>query len=262
MSTKEDYDAKIGFITAIDDNQIKTPTNIPVDNYVQESENLYHWCKKDQVALTGKGMSWDIVTDLPLRCGALREAESVWNLHRFSREDAAKQWAEDSPEAYDLRNELLHEFRFAYRNDADLSKKVNNIADGAGHADMLQDLNDLSLLGKKNPDPLTAISFDMTLLDAAAQKADELAALYAIVTGDRSEYNEAKKIRDKAYTYLKESVDEIFGYGQYLFWQDEDRKQGYRSNYLRRKKLRREAAASTSDSSSPDPQPDDNVVTG
>lgn len=238
MSNKEDYDARINEIMAIEDSEIKTPNNIPLDTYLQESENLYHWCRQDMDALTAAGLDWTLVTDLPVRAGALREAESVWNLERFSREDAAQQWAEDSPKAYDLRTEILHVFRFAFRNNPDLLKKVGQIAEGNGHANMIQDLNDLSVLGKKYPDLLTAVAFDPTRLDTAAQYADDLASLYAMVTGERIEYTESKKIRDKAHTYLKAAIDAIYGYGQFIFWQNEDRRMGYRSNYIRRKKMR------------------------
>jgi hypothetical protein len=39
---------------------------------------------------------------------------------------------------------------------------VSAITDGSGHADMIQDLNDIAVLGRENPDPLTAIGFDLT----------------------------------------------------------------------------------------------------
>ncbi|WP_372935386.1 hypothetical protein [Mariniphaga sediminis] len=49
------------------------------------------------------------------------------------------------------------------------------ITDGSGHADLIQDLNDIAVLGRENPDPLTSIGFDLTQLDLAATRADELA---------------------------------------------------------------------------------------
>jgi hypothetical protein len=57
---------------------------------------------------------------------------------------------------------------WAARKDAELTRKVRAIAAGSSHADMIQDLNDLSVLGKGYPAPLAAISFDMALLDQAA----------------------------------------------------------------------------------------------
>lgn len=238
MSTKEDYEAKLGIITVIPDDQIRTPDNIPMDVYVQEAENLYHWCQDDREVLTAKGLNWALVDDLPIRCGALREAESLWNKERFSKEEAEKQWKEKSPLAYELRNTLLHHFRFAYRNDEVLLGRVKAIAEGSTNADMIQDLNDLSVLGLANLEPLVAVDFDMSLLDQAAPTADEMAALLAAATGDRIDTSESKKIRDQAYTHLKEAVDEIYDYGKYAFWQDDERLKGYRSHYLRRIRMR------------------------
>ena len=238
MSTKEDYEAKFGIITAIPDDQIRTPDNIPVDVYVQEAENLYHWCQDDREVLTAKGLNWALVDDLPIRCGALREAESLWNKERFTREEAEKQWKEKSPLAYELRNTLLHHFRFAYRNDEVLLGRVKAIAEGNTNADMIQDLNDLSVLGQANLEPLVAINFDMSFLDQAAPTADEMATILAAATGDRIDTSESKKIRDQAYTHLKEVVDEVYNYGKYVFWQDDERLKGYRSHYLRRIRTR------------------------
>jgi hypothetical protein len=46
---------------------------------------------------------------------------------------------------------------------------------------------------------LTSIGFDLTLLDLAAQKSDELRLLYAGATRDREDFSEFKKIRDQAH---------------------------------------------------------------
>ncbi|MCP5046992.1 MAG: hypothetical protein GY940_07450 [bacterium] len=247
MSTNEEYVAKLPVIQAIPLDNIRVPNNIPVDIYLQESEALNHWCQDDKDALIAKGLAWELVDDIPVRSGALRESESKWNLDRFSRQEAAEKWAVDSPDAYQLRNSIIHDMRFAYYGNRKLAKKVSDIADGYGHPDMIQDLNDLSVLGKANPDPLTAIGFDLILLDQAAQTADHLASLYAVVTGDRAEYTESKMIRDQAFTHLKEAVDEIRRVGQYLYWHAEHRKSGYRSAYLNRKNQDTAAGNDTTD---------------
>jgi len=103
---------------------------------------------------------------------------------------------------------------------------------------MIQDLNDLSVLGKANPEPLAAIGFDATLLDTAAATADEMAALLSEATVVRSDLNTERVIRDKAFTYVKQALDEIRNCGQYVFWHDEERVRGYSSQFLknRRKK--------------------------
>ena len=100
---------------------------------------------------------------------------------------------------------------------------------------MLQDLNDIAVLGKENTEPLTKINFDLTLLDKAAESADQYSSLLAEATSDRLNNSEAKILRDKAYALLKASVDEIRDCGQYVFWQDEIRLKGYVSQYFKRR---------------------------
>jgi hypothetical protein len=142
--------------------------------------------------------------------------------------------AKQSPEAYAFRNDLLASFRFAFRKDDALLSRVSAIAEGSGHADLIQDLNDLAVLGRENPDPLTAIGFDLTQLDLAATRADELANLLAEANGDKADPNYSKTIRDKAYTHLKELVDEIREAGKYVFRNDKNRLKGYSSSYWKK----------------------------
>jgi hypothetical protein len=243
MGDREDYEKKLKVITAIADNQIKTPHHIPVSVYIQEANTLYHWCRADKEALTAVGLSGELIEDLPVRMGALIHAESSWYVQRNTWEAAAREWAKQSPPAYDLRDRLLKAFRFAFRRHPDLLKTVKFIAKGKTHASMIQGLNDLAVLGKNNPGLLEAIHFDGSLLDKAAQTADEMAPLLAAVNSNKARYSEAKKIRDQAYTHLKEAVDEIREYGKYVFRKNKERFTGYASNHIRtqNKKRRRKA---------------------
>ena len=78
MSNREDYESKLASAVAIPGDQIVNPGNIPMEIYVQEAETLFQFCQKDKDALLGKGLDENYITDLPIRCGALREAESQW----------------------------------------------------------------------------------------------------------------------------------------------------------------------------------------
>jgi hypothetical protein len=238
MSNIKDYNMKIETIRNISDEQIKQPNSIPINIYIQEAENLYRWCQDDKEKLTAKGLDWTVVEDLPVRCGALREAESKWHRVQFLRSADENSWMRETPNGYDLRNVLVHHFRYAFRDDPSLMDSVKEIADRITHDGMIQGLRDLSVLGRNNRDLLTKIGFDLTLLDLAAQKADELNAKYAAASFDREDYLEAKKIRNQAFTHLKEAVDFIREYGRYVFWRNAYRLKGYRSNHLRRIRLR------------------------
>lgn len=233
MSNLDDYNAKLAEIQAIPTDEVKEPS-IPIDVFLQEAENLYHWSKDDSEALKVVGITAAMIKELPVRAGACREAQSIWNKDFRSQQEAQIQWAEQSPLAYDLRDDLLQTLRFAYRKDPALLGRVSAITDGSGHADMIQDLNDIAVLGSAYPDPLTAIAFDMAQLELAATRADEMADLLAEANGDKADQNESKVIRDKAYTHMKALVDEVREAGKYVFRNNKNRVKGYSSQYWKK----------------------------
>lgn len=233
MANIDDYNAKLDVIQSIPDEQVQTPT-IPVDVALQEAEDLHHWSSDDAAELAAVGITTDMIDDLPVRAGACREAQSIWNKDYRSQQEAQKEWAEQAPKAYAFRNDLLASLRFAYRKDDALLSRISAITDGSGHADMIQNLNDIAVLGRENPDPLTAIGFDLAQLELAATRADELANLLAEANGDKADPNESKVIRDKAYTYMKELVDDIREAGKYVFRNNKNRLKGYSSDYWKK----------------------------
>lgn len=258
MSNKKYYEEKFETLMAIADHRVKKPVNIPVGVYIQEAENLHCWCEADKDALTAVGLDWELVVDLPARIGALTEAEARWNTERLERPVAPKEWKEQSKTAYDLRNRLLESFRFAYRDHTDLLKTVRIVGKGRGHANMIQSLNSLCALGEGCPEPLARVNFDMSLLDKADETAAQMTRSLARATEERTRRNKTKKIRDRAFTHLKEAVDPIYEYGRFVFRQDSERRKGYRSHYMhqRRKKNHRKSAAEgskTPGEQAPDP---------
>ncbi len=239
MGNRDDYEKKLDVLTAIKDDEIKTPHHIPARAYIQEAETLYHQALKDKEELISVGVPWELVEDLPVRAGALIEAESDWYVQNKTSKEKSTGWAKESPLAYDLKKQLLNAFYYAFRDRPDLLKTLRVTKKGRTHANMIQALNDLSVLGKKNAGLLEAVRFDMTLLDKAAQTAEAMSGLLSDTNAYIRTVKEVKKIRDQAYTHLKEAVDEIRSAGQYVFRKDKDRSRGYRSEYLRGKNLKR-----------------------
>jgi len=230
MSSTVDYTELLPVISAINPADVLTP-NMPIDVFVQEAENLYHWSLGDQQALTKVGLDWELVLTLPVRAGACREAQSLWVKEHNTRQDAEQAWKEQAPLAFGLRDQLIHDFRFAFRKFDSLVARVDEIAQGDSNSDMVQDLNDLAVLGKSNTDLLSTINFDLSLLDQAAELSDGMGDLLGATNGERKEDSEALLIRDKAYTYLKQAVDEIRECGKFAFWRTPERLKGYFSEH-------------------------------
>ncbi|WP_106794491.1 hypothetical protein [Aquimarina sp. Aq78] len=232
--SKENYDTKLVLLETLPQEAVKSPT-IPVDVFMQEAENLFVWAEEDKETLLAKGLDWQTYAeDLPTRTGACRYAQAIWMKERYSQEEAAKTWRKESPKAYEFRNDLLADLRFAFRKRPDLIARVRAIADGEGDADMIQDLMDISVLGKVNAPELEKIKYDLRNLELAAQRSDTLAELLAKANGTTLDNSKAKEIRDRAYTYLKEAIDEVRDTGKYAFRKDPERYKGYISQYKRR----------------------------
>ncbi len=229
MDNKKDYEDCAAAIMSIEDAAIP---NIPVRYFIQEAEDLYLWCQKDKQALLKAGLNWEFVTCIPQRAGALRYVQSEL---LQSSDEAKTEWKERSPYAYGLRDELVHDCMYAFRNIPEVLVKVQAIAEGTGHVDMIQDLSDLSALGKTYSAPLVAIGVDMALFDVAGTLSAEMAGVLARLNGSRRGTNANIDIRNKAYTYLKQVVDEVRRCGQYVFWRNEERKVGYVSIYMKNK---------------------------
>lgn len=224
---------RISILQQIAAEAIRYP-GMPIDTYLQEAQYLYKWCLTDKTALTGAGLDWALVEDMPGRIDAASEAQSNWHNIRFGKEEAQKKWAELSPNGYGLRDELLHFLRYGYRDLSELQARVDAVADGSSDSDMIQDLNDLSVIGRENLAPLTVVGLDAKKLDLAANLSKELGAIRADATVDKATVQEQKLIRDKAYTHLKQAVDAVRACGQFVFWKNEDRLRGYASEYNRK----------------------------
>ena len=233
MSTTPEYDELLPLIEAIQPAEVMI-LNMPVAVFIQEAEYLGHWCKDDQEMLIRVGLDWELVNSLPIRSLACSQAQALWMKDSKSRPKSMQDWKEKSPEAFTLRDHMIHSFRFAFRRHENLLKTVNEIAEGNSNSDLVQDLNDLSLLGKANLDLLTGIGFESELLDTAALLAENMTNLLAAMNSEHKKGRESVIIRNKAYTYLKQAVDEIRICGKFAFRHNPDRQKGYASDHWRK----------------------------
>lgn len=227
-------------VTELLKDQITHPT-IPVDIFLIEVENLFNYATKDKDLLVANGLDANLIDELPPAIALLQDRQSQWIQVFNGKSITLEEWANESKDGYNLQRELQHVFKFAYRKDAKLLAQVNRIADGSGHADMVQDLSDYAVIGKANPEPLNLVKFDLTKLDKADEYSHSLRTLLGKVNGIRKNSDkEEKEMRDRAYTYLKNIVDEIRDFGKYTFWEDEAKMKLYTSEYHRKKREKQE----------------------
>ena len=250
MKNARDLQSMLPQIEAIPADQVMAPA-MPVAIYIQEAEDLNVWMQQDRASLEAHGQPAELLDSLPERIGALRQAESEWNAARYDREQAQADYQELSGQAFELFAQLLRHFRYAFRKHAALLARLPNGTGWASDADRIQDLNNLAVMGREHVDLLEAAGFDPALLDQLATLSDTVADQCALARGERASGRGSKIMRDRAYTHLKAAVDEIRAAGRFLFWADEGRLQGYRSEYARKNRIRADEEATESGGESP-----------
>ena len=238
MNVNNFYNERLAVIAGISDSNIEEPGNIPMNVYLQEAENLYNWCLDDKDKLTANGLNWALVDDMPARILMLRETQSIWMTSDSRSNAARKMWVEKAPSARELQKDIHRSLRFACRENQTALQQIKRLARGRKNSDMIQNLSDLAAQGRKCSDDLKTINFDLSKLDKASQLANELAGYLAQFTNRKSAWSENRKIRNQAYTHLKESVDTARLFGKFVFRMDDPRFSGYASSYSRSKNSR------------------------
>jgi hypothetical protein len=238
MNVNNFYNERLAVIAGISDSDIEEPGSIPMNVYLQEAENLYNWCQDDKEKLIANGLDWAIVDDMPARILMLRETQSMWMTSDSRSNDARKMWVEKVPSARALQKDILRSLRFACRENQNTLQQIKRLGPGRKNSDMIQNLSDLAAQGRKCSDELKTINFDLSKLDKASKLANELAGYLAQFTNRKSAWSKNRKIRNQAYTHLKESVDSARLFGKFVFRMDDPRFSGYASSYSRSKNSR------------------------
>ncbi len=232
MSDKNDYQNYLNEIKSLPDEKIKTP-HIPVKVMISEAENLYFRADKDFEDLKAANMPAEWTSRLLGLTRAMRVAESNWSTINDDKDLAHKEWKDESSKMYNLVSDIIDHMEFGYRNNPELIAKLDKIKEGNSNADSIQDLSDLAVLGKNNPQPLIDIGFDITKCDLAETEADRFGTLLGRVNGDMYVSSEVKLLRDKTFTLLEEVVGNIRDYGRFVYRNNSKRRKAYTSKYFR-----------------------------
>ena len=212
---------------------------LPVRTVVQDAISLVAWCNEDKSLLIKAGLNWQVVEELDMSAAGLKEAQSNWENERFGLNDSQAAWQALILQANDLHDELVHFMRFAFRKHPDLKASLARIADKRSDVDVIQDLNDLSVLGKRNANLLSAVGMDLNKLNEASDKSFELGQYKAQAMVGQSRAQECKLIRDQAYTMVWNLLAEVRECGRFATWKNAERSVGYQIDYFHEEKKRR-----------------------
>ncbi|RUT78280.1 hypothetical protein DLK05_09420 [Ancylomarina longa] len=206
---------------------------MPFEIYIYEAERLHTRASTDIAQLRHVGMPTDLLDKLSTRIKALRRANLNWVELTNDKKLARETWKAEAPGLLNLRKSLIENMQFAYRNNADLLNILVKIKNHHTMAEFCLDLARLAALGKKNPEPLETIHFNLDLCDEAIQKSERMTELRINIDGKMYIPNNILMIRNKAFTLLKECVDEIRSYGKFVFRDNPELAKAYRSQHHR-----------------------------
>ena len=159
--SKENFEVEKAVILALDKKKVKPP-EMPVAISTQEAEDIAVWSEVDKDTLQHRGLDITLIETLNSRIGALRYQQGLWQSDTDSRNQALEEWKVQNPIGYDLRAVLFHFLRFAFQDNRKLMRRLDEIAENSGHADMVQDLMSLSIVGSKNTQLLKTSNGDLT----------------------------------------------------------------------------------------------------
>lgn len=218
--------------------EVRSPNTIPLRVYQQEARQFYMHAMNDFVALSMRKLTKSDLECLLHRADAVEIHDSDWKTERFTTSEALKEWNEKSPQAYEIRNELVDEIEWALGNDPDIKKIMADIKEGTGHVDMIEDLFRMLTLVNKHLDSLKATGFDESLAVRGKTIVTGLNNLLAEANVSRDDYKKIMDVRDRAYTYLKQAVDKVLHVARFVFRDNEGKMNNYRSPYLHRRNLK------------------------
>lgn len=225
-------------LNAIPDHQLKRPS-MPVAHYLQEANNLSVWISDDREKLLGAGLPPEIFDRLQEGFELLKYFEVNSKKQRNQPTAAMNLFQAKLREGQQLQLTLARDFRYAFRHHPALAAKAREMVRKSPQAALFQALNNLALLGEDQLALLLKINFNPEKLERARQLSDELPELRAAVSASPKEL---KDMRDRAFLFLKATVDELYECGRYVFRDEPSRLKGYYSCYMQKKAFRQKHA--------------------
>lgn len=202
--------------------------DVGVKTLLDQARDLRKVAAKDVAALTkGTDLEAGGVDALAVRADLLERAEDDWDDLRTRRAEASLVEARAAAEA--LKRPATRALRYFLRADAEVEARLDEIAQGSGDADLVDDLRRLANLVDAAGDAL-AKAKDLpndaaTQLRAAAEALGDASSGAAAST----EAGDALALRNRAFWWLRESMDEVRAAGRYVFADDARRLSKYRA---------------------------------
>lgn len=157
----------------------------------------------------------------------------------------SQKWLRRLAAANALHDELVHIECYAFRHHPELMERVNRIVDQKDDAEVIHDINALAKLGMDNRALLDVIGVSPEEMIDAANTSFELGEQKPEAVIQQSDTRHQKKLRDQAYTLVKNIMTEIRECGQYVIWKNPESAAGYKNGYFVKCRKRRQNEKNT-----------------
>jgi hypothetical protein len=204
------------------------------DDAVAEVRRVEQLLGRDSEALLQSDIDPVYVESFSTRVGAFAFAAAAVDAYLSAEKSAKQQWKERKVQGWRLREELMVTYAYVFRKHPRVLETLANIRKGLGNSDMLLDLLGLYILGNQRRQALAAANVDLSVVDSAKSLHGELSALLAATRTDPEEMAEAKLMRNRAWTYVHEALEEVYAAGRFVFRGDPVRRELYLNDYYQR----------------------------
>ncbi len=221
MTNNEEYLKCLEEIKGMDPKAVKRPSE-NVRGFLGKCQVYYTEGTKDIDKLKKAGLKEAVLESIKTYTKGLSTAEAHWLDVYKRKKDAMEEWSSNLDDSYELKEELLNDLSFAFRKEPGLLARVEMLREGNTHDDMIQDLKEIAITGRKHLDLLGAIGVSSDKLDQAEELYNKLFELKALATGEKNEVHPALLVRNQIYTLLADVVKELKEVVRYVFWRDTD----------------------------------------
>lgn len=225
---KMHYETLLPVISAIEK---YTPPSMPIEEAVGEGNRVTLLIREDRAKLERSGIELHFLDSFEARAGALSWSAAQVTTYVDMESTAKSEWDAIKPGANIIRKKFLKALTRACRNNPELAAAVERIRAGQGNLDWVLDFLSMHKLGKEVRALLENVCADLSLIDRSAELHTQLQDILSRMTIDPEKLNEAKVLFYKAWTHLKEALDEVYEAGQYVFDEDDPRHSLYYSDY-------------------------------
>jgi hypothetical protein len=232
IHAQEHYEERLPKLKAIPEKDVFALT-MPPEEASAEAARMSVVVKRDSVQLLAKGVEQEFINSFDARAGALSYAIAMLVAIVNTADDAQAQWSSKKPVAIKLREELIAGLSWALRKIKKGREALERIKLGKGNKDLIGDLLELNILGSQYLDELKMYGVDLEQLEQAKVLNTELNRILAHCKIDPDVYNEQVDICNRAWTHLKEALDEIYSAGKFAFMNDPEKLSQYSIDYYK-----------------------------